>query len=117
VTHRDISTISGTKSFNHGFTEYMEFGSIKNQVGPHCVFIRSETDPELIVSVLVALKIEDRIASNKWAMTVPTRYSRVPHTIYCTSPPYSNYRERHLRHLAHTHFQIQDMRNISKMCK
>jgi hypothetical protein len=57
VTHRDIS---GIKSFNpFGFTEYMEFGSIKNQVDPYCVFTRSETDPELRVPVLVALKIED----------------------------------------------------------
>ncbi len=60
MPYRDISPISGTKSFNRfGFTEYMEFGSIKNQVDPHCVFTRSETDPELRVSVLVALKIED----------------------------------------------------------
>ncbi len=37
----------------------MEFGSIKNQVEPHCVFTRSETGPELRVAVLVAVKIEE----------------------------------------------------------
>jgi len=68
VTHHDISPISGTKSFNpFGFTEYMEFGSTKNQVDPYCGFTRSEADPELRVSVLVALKIEDWTAVNKWA--------------------------------------------------
>jgi len=42
------------------FTEYMEFGSTKNQVDPYCGFTRAEADPELLrVSVLVALKIED----------------------------------------------------------
>ncbi len=77
---RDISPISGTKTFNpFGFTKYMEFCSIKNQVGPHCVFTRCETDPELRVLVLVALKIEDWIASNwiKWATEYIMRRSEV----------------------------------------
>ncbi len=68
MTHRDISPISGTKSFNpFGFAEYMEFGSIKNPVDSHYVFTRSETSPESRVSVFVALKIEDCTAVNKWA--------------------------------------------------
>ena len=70
--HRDISLISGTKSFNpFGFTEYMEFGSIKNQVDPHCVFTRSETGPELRVAVLVAVKIEESTKTELLSISGP----------------------------------------------
>ncbi len=49
----------------------MEFGSIKNQVDPHCVFTRSETGPELRVAVLVAVKIEESTKTELLSISGP----------------------------------------------
>ncbi len=64
----------------------MEFGSIKNQVDPHCVFTRYETDPEIRVSVRVALKIEEstktELLSISGPLIVPEAGEEFQHTIY-----------------------------------
>ncbi len=49
----------------------MEFGSIQNQVDPHCVFTRSETGPELRVAVLVAVKIEESTKTELLSISGP----------------------------------------------
>ncbi len=61
----------------------MEFGSIKNQVDPHCVFTRSETDPELKVSVLVALKIEESTKTELLSISGPL----IVVTVFTVLPP------------------------------
>jgi len=66
----------------------MEFGSIKNQVDPHCVFTRSETGPELRVAVLVAVKIEESTKTELLSISGPLIVSVVDThlTIMMSSP-------------------------------
>ena len=69
----------------------MDFGSIKNQVDPHCVFTRSETGPELRVAVLVAVKIEESTKTELLSISGPlivwlrTRPAPAPEKVsHCT---------------------------------